>query len=282
MTTPLVRPMQRAELALALDWAAREGWNPGVHDADAFFAADPEGFLLAELGGAPVGCIGAVSYARRFGVVGLAIVEPRWRGHGVGRSLWQRALARLEGLPIGLDGAPSQQEHYRRSGFEFAWRNVRYAGVARADGIDAAGTVALAAIPFAEVLADDLRVFPAPRPAFLRAWLDLPDAIGFTQRYEEGGHFVCVVVRHYRVCFRIAPLVAGNAGAAQALFRALCRRLPAGEPIELDVPQPNAAAVALAEAAGLAPVCETVRMYAGRVTPIEVDRVYGVASLELG
>src|SRR3712207_9059113 len=45
------RPMRRPELDLALDWAAAEGWNPGLRDADAFWAADPEGFLLAGGGG---------------------------------------------------------------------------------------------------------------------------------------------------------------------------------------------------------------------------------------
>ena len=40
------RPMRRPELDLALDWAAAEGWNPGLRDADAFWAADPEGFWL--------------------------------------------------------------------------------------------------------------------------------------------------------------------------------------------------------------------------------------------
>jgi hypothetical protein len=40
--TPLqIRPMTRAELGAGLDWAAGEGWNPGVHDADGFHAADP-------------------------------------------------------------------------------------------------------------------------------------------------------------------------------------------------------------------------------------------------
>lgn len=35
-----VRTMRREELAFAVDLAAREGWNPGVHDAECFFAAD--------------------------------------------------------------------------------------------------------------------------------------------------------------------------------------------------------------------------------------------------
>ncbi len=36
-----IRTMALDDLALAVDWAAAEGWNPGVDDARAFMAADP-------------------------------------------------------------------------------------------------------------------------------------------------------------------------------------------------------------------------------------------------
>ncbi|MDP2934013.1 MAG: GNAT family N-acetyltransferase, partial [bacterium] len=39
-----IRPMVRTELDLAIEWAASEGWNPGLQDANCFYAADPEGF----------------------------------------------------------------------------------------------------------------------------------------------------------------------------------------------------------------------------------------------
>ena len=42
-----IRPASYRELDLALEWAAQEGWNPGLSDAECFYAADPEGFLLA-------------------------------------------------------------------------------------------------------------------------------------------------------------------------------------------------------------------------------------------
>lgn len=44
-----VSSMNAEEIALAVDWAAREGWNPGLHDAACFYAADPKGFFLARL-----------------------------------------------------------------------------------------------------------------------------------------------------------------------------------------------------------------------------------------
>ena len=71
-----IAAMSRAEVAFAIALAAAEGWNPGLHDADCFHAADPGGFLVAEHQGQPVGCIAAVSYAGRFGFIGLYIVAP--------------------------------------------------------------------------------------------------------------------------------------------------------------------------------------------------------------
>ena len=123
--------MRRDEVQLAVDWAAQEGWNPGLHDAPCFHAADPQGFLVAEVDGEPAGCISAVSYAGRFGFIGLYIVVPARRGQGIGLRLWGEAMSRLSGHVVGLDGVPSQQENYRRSGFALAWWNVRFAGLAR-------------------------------------------------------------------------------------------------------------------------------------------------------
>ena len=61
-----VRTMRPQEIALVLDWAAQEGWNPGLADAACFAAVDPEGFLLGELAGAPAVTISVVNYDERF------------------------------------------------------------------------------------------------------------------------------------------------------------------------------------------------------------------------
>src|SRR5262245_9939072 len=131
MSTPAIltiRPMQREEVALAIGLAAREGWNPGLHDAECFHTADEAGFLIGSLGDEIVGCVSAVSYERRFGFLGLYIVRPEFRGRGFGMQLWRAAMQRLAGHNIGLDGVVAQQQNYVKSGFRLAWRNVRYRG----------------------------------------------------------------------------------------------------------------------------------------------------------
>jgi len=82
-----VRNMSQEEMGLAIGWAAAEGWNPGLDDADCFYEADPCGFFLAELDGKPIGCVSAVAYGERFGFAGFFMVVPEHRSHGIGLRL---------------------------------------------------------------------------------------------------------------------------------------------------------------------------------------------------
>ena len=83
--------MTRQDLDLAIDWAAAEGWNPGLNDAECFQAADPAGFLMGRLGDEPIASISVVRYANSFGFLGLYIVRPEWRAVSAiasGRPAW--------------------------------------------------------------------------------------------------------------------------------------------------------------------------------------------------
>ena len=89
------------------------------------------------------------------------------------------------------------------------------------------------------------------------------------------------VVRPCREGAKIGPLFADDEPTARALFAALAARAPA-TPLFLDVPEPHAAAAAMAREAGMEPAFETARMYTGAAPPIPVGRVFGVTSFELG
>jgi hypothetical protein len=89
------------------------------------------------------------------------------------------------------------------------------------------------------------------------------------------------VIRPCRTGRKIGPLVADDRAAAEAIVQALLESANGGE-IFLDVPAVNREAIALAEKLGLKPVFETARMYTGSITPLRIDRVFGVTSFELG
>jgi GNAT superfamily N-acetyltransferase len=274
--------MRRAELDLALDWAAAEGWNPGLHDAEAFWAADPGGFWLAELGGEPIASISVVRYGPSYGFLGFYIVRPEWRGQGHGLALWRAGMAQLGERCIGLDGVVAQQDNYRKSGFTLAHRNIRFGAgqvlaPAAAPGIT---VVPAASLSFTAIAAYDATCFEAPREAFLRTWLALPGHVALAA-LRNGAMAGYAVLRPCREGAKIGPLFADGPAEAEALFAALAAAAPAG-PLFLDVPEPNAPAMALARAAGMAPVFETARMHTRPPPPVRAGRIFGITSFELG
>lgn len=275
------RTMTREEVALAIEWAAREGWNPGLHDAQTFRAADPAGFFVGELDGAPVASISVVKYGAGFAFLGLYIVLPEHRGRGLGWALWQHGMASAAGRQVALDGVVAQQDNYRKSGFALAWRNVRYEGRAATAAPVDARIVPLATLPFDTVAAYDAPFFPADRRPFLRAWLAQPDAaaLGWAANGQLQGYGV---VRGCRSGWKIGPLLADSESIADALYAALAARSAPGEAVYLDIPEPNAAALALTRRHGMRMVFETARMYTGAAPAVPMDRLYGITTFELG
>lgn len=64
----------------------------------------------------------------------------------------------------------------------------------------------------------------------------------------------------------------------------LLRALTAGVsgPLYLDIPDPNVAGRAIAARYGMTPVFSTLRMYDGPPPVLDLERIFGVTSLELG
>ena len=275
-----IRTMRPEEISLAVDWAAAEGWNPGLADDACFASVDPEGFFIGELDGAPVATISCVNYGARFAFLGFYIVRADLRGRGHGLRIWNAAIAHAGTRVIGLDGVVAQQENYRKSGFQLAYANVRYGGTVAAPAAPQAEIIALSDVPMAAVETDDATVFPAPRPAFLQAWLGAAGHVGCAL-LRNGRLAGWGVIRPCRNGFKIGPLVADDRATAEAVLSALLARVGGGE-IFLDVPGINREAIALAQDFGLAPVFETARMYTGAIPPLRMERVFGVASFELG
>src|SRR6266704_4177242 len=124
-----IRTMRPDEISIAVNWATAEGWNPGLADEACFAAADPQGFLISELDGAPAATVSCVNYGASFAFLGFYIVREDLRGRGYGLPIWRAAIAHAGARVMGLDGVVAQQQNYRRSGFEHAYANVRYGGV---------------------------------------------------------------------------------------------------------------------------------------------------------
>ena len=277
MRDPVFRTMGPGEVALALDWARAEGWNPGLDDSEPFFAADPEGFFLAEVDGAPAAVISVVNHSDDLAFLGLYIAAPEHRGQGIGHALWSHALEHAGERTVGLDGVPDQQANYRKSGFLPAGETYRFEG--RLDGATS-GAVR-------EATADDIAVLSAieaaasgyTKPAFLGAWLtDTETRRTFVLDRDGVQGFVTI-----RACGRghkVGPMIAGTLADAECLLRAAVAAVGAGETI-VDVPDDCPDLMAFCEEEGMTVSFNTARMYRG-TAPTPGSGPRAVATLELG
>ncbi len=276
-----IRNMTRNDIKIAIDWAAIEGWNPGLYDAECFYSADPNGFFIGEINNEPIATISAVKYGDTFGFIGFYIVKPEYRGQGYGIQIWNAAMNYLHDQNVGLGGVISQQDNYKKSGFKLAYRNIRYEGISGGQLFKNEQIVKLSDIPFEIIDSYDSQFFPDNRSTFTKSWVRQPksNALCILRDHKLLGYGV---IRKCLNGYKIGPLFSNNFKFAESLFLALTSSIKPSEPIYLDTPEINQEAVALAESHDMKPVFETARMYTVKSPELPLNQVFGVTSFELG
>jgi GNAT superfamily N-acetyltransferase len=284
-----IRNMTRAEVNELVDWAAAEGWNPGLHDADLFWATDAEAFIAADFHDQLIGGGAITSYEGEYGFMGFFIVRPEYRGRGLGNTIWQARLKRLihrlrPGATIGMDGVFTMQDYYARGGFVFSHRNLRFCAElpwrAANPPIKSEHIVSLDVVPFHQVLEYDRSCFPAGRTTFLKGWIAQDDALALGYQRDDELHGYGVIRRCREGC-KIGPLFADDSEVASALYTQLAE-FAMGGPLFLDAPENNPAAMALVHGEGMSEVFGCARMYLGPPPKLAHDRIFGVTTFELG
>ncbi|GFE63791.1 GNAT family N-acetyltransferase [Litoreibacter roseus] len=271
------RVMTLDDLEVVLSWAAAEGWNPGLDDASAFLAADPNGFFVAEEGATPVAAISVVNHSDTFSFLGLYLCQPAYRGKGIGLALWRHAIAHAGNRTIGLDGVPEQQSNYAKFGFDMVGKTIRYSGVidpAASPEIRDATAEDIAGLVKREAIASGWS-----KPRYLSEWFQTAPSrktLVFGQGSQVSGF---ATVRKCRSGAKIGPLVAPDKNIAEALIRDAARIFEG--PISIDVPWTSEGLSDQCRFLGLEPVFETGRMYRGKSATPSGSYV-AVTTLELG
>lgn len=274
----IIRPLTSAELEELLEWAACEGWNPGLADASAFHAADPQGFIGCFVDNHMAAAIAATAYGTDFGFIGLYISHPDYRGKGYGKRVWDAGMNHLQGRSIGLDGVPAQQDNYRKSGFVEQYRTWRWSGHLTGPEEPASDLVAVTPALLAAVEACDRQYFPTARSAFLAQWTSAPrQSLALLRGGEVLGYGT---IRQCREGFKIGPLFAADPCDAERIFSALAVKAE-GQTLHIDVPEPAAAFSTFLEKAGFEKSFVTARMVRGPAPAVERTPA-GVTTLELG
>lgn len=284
MTVTSIDTLNEAQVQEILQWAADEGWNPGIDDAAAFYKSDPGGFFGISIEGELQACVSIVRQNTTCAFLGLYICLPSYRGQGVGYSVWQHAMNERKQFNIALDGVVEQQANYKLSGFNFAWRNRRFSGTPNRclNTLSSNHQIAPMKREFLdEVIRLDADVGGLKRKQFLNAWLcDTPTRKTYLLVVDGNLKGLCTI----RQCLeghKLGPVIAENTDQAMALINACSNALNATQ-IIVDIPSFNSAANTLAMKLGWSNVFETARMYLGKVPDVDEKRLFGVATLELG
>ncbi len=273
--------MSKEEVKLAITWADKEGWNPGAHDHECFYLADPRGFFVGKLDGKIIAVGSAVIYDAQFAFCGFYIVDSLYRGQGYGMALTRERLSYVGNRNAGIDGVTNMLDKYERIGYKLAHNNARYCGQSIHPKLEKdIAIVSLKKVNFDELQAYDRRHFPAARTNFLKCWINQPEgeSLGFVRDGKLCGYGVIRACQHG---FKIAPLFADEECIAEQLFLNLISYAK-GSSIYIDIPENNPDAVALVKRYQLEKVFETARMYLKGQPEIEMAHVYGMTSFELG
>jgi GNAT superfamily N-acetyltransferase len=274
-----VRQMTKEDLKIALSWAASEGWNPGIDDADNLYISDPHGFLIGELNGQPISSISLVKYNFHFNFIGLYLVKPEARNKGYGLKTWQEAMKLINHEILALDAVLKQVHNYQKFGFKSAHSHIRYQG--KISGKISADLQDVKNINFEQLCRYDRQYFPGDRPHFLANWIQQPQGQGYALINDHGDLIGYGVIRKATEGYRIGPLFAENQNLAKKLLLGLAD-FAQGSNIYLDVPNINQKAITLLENYHLKPIQENIRMYTAPPPYLNWQNIFAVTTLGIG
>ena len=113
-----IQPLTLRHLDGALTLSTTIGWNQRAEDWRMLLDIAPAGSFAAVASGRVVGTAIGIDYGR-FGWIAMMLVDPAYRGRGLGARLLERAMMALPPtLPVRLDATPLGRPLYQRFGFE--------------------------------------------------------------------------------------------------------------------------------------------------------------------
>ena len=276
-----IRPMTAADLPLGMRLKQQASWNQTEADWQRVLSLEPDGCFVAEVDGRPVGTT-ATSVFDSIGWLAMVLVDEAFRGRGIGTQLMRHALAYLDGRGVRtarLDATPLGRPLYEKLGFVAEYELARMEGIA-AGGAASENVVPVAAEGLDAVCALDLQATGTSRRRLLeRLYRERPAAMH--SFVTDGTPLGYATARAGTRATQIGPIVARSVAAGEALADAALQRY-AGQPVFLDIPTQNTAAMHWAESRGLRVQRHLTRMYRGEPVSDRPDLLWAGLGPEKG
>jgi len=278
-----IRRLRERDIDRAIELTDLEHWGYTPADFQRLLALAPKGCFAAEREGRVVGVLSTTAYGP-VAYLGAVIVDPAFRGQGVGEAMMRAALEHLDGSGVEtvvLNAYLNVIPFYEKLGFRREYTNYRWEGTQ--DGGPAPEIHPVRHADLKRVASFDAGYFGADRWSLLdRLASEFPGSFLVS---ESSGEIEGYIVGNAapESC-EIGPWVVapGHAAVARDLFHSLLLAAEA-KAYAFSAPMPNADAQAFAQELGLREVFQTLRMVRGRESSYgRPEGIWSFAGLEKG
>jgi GNAT superfamily N-acetyltransferase len=245
--TSKLRVMTMADVPGGMRLKDIAGWNQTPVDWERFLRASPAGCFVAEADGRVVGTATTITYEGRFAWISMVLVDPEYRGQGLGTRLLEKTIEYLDACRVPslkLDATPQGKPIYEKLGFASEYEIERWV-LRRSPGAGAAPGAATRP-DLNRVLTLDREVFGANRSELLRS-LDRETA-AFTLAIQQHGDLAAYAFgRRGSRADHLGPWMARERAAAEELLHGFLGR-SRRETVFVDALKSNAFALPLLRA----------------------------------
>ena len=273
--------MVETDIEAGLRLCRASGWNQLEPDWRCFLENSPQGCRVAVCDDRVVGTVATLNYEGRFGWISMLLVDPAWRGQGIGTRLLEEARQILSGVEaVRLDATSAGKLVYDKAGFQDEYPLVRMkSGAPTVGAVPEVHPIADSDWP--HLLAWDQSVFGADRSAILyRLHRATPE---YAFAVESGGEIRGFLLgRHGYLADQLGPLVASDGQTARALVSAGLAQAQ-GRPVLIDAPRHTPEWIRWLESQGFREERPFIRMFHGvNSCPGLPGLVFAIAGPELG
>ena len=233
-----VRPIdtEKEFESIVINALLKEGWGPGLKDAECFMACDPTAAFVGELNGKPICCVTAAKYGNSFVFGGCHIVSKKCRGKGYGKKIYDAALASVKHFRSKATISSLQQEEMnKRYGFRSQFYGAFFifsipttmACLSKSSERSNVEVKRIQEVNMQELFMYDATVFGVERHAFLSKWLRITGSHARVAIDSKASIVGYTVARPTFIedSYKIGPLFADSEVIAEKLLKAVFEEL---------------------------------------------------------
>jgi GNAT superfamily N-acetyltransferase len=283
-----IRALVHNDMPFAMKLKEDAGWNQTEADWRRFLAMQPDGCFVAEWDGRGVGTAATCIFGSVAGIA-MVLVNPEFRGRGIGKALMSHALDYLDAqgvTSVRLDATALGKPLYEKLGFVVEYELSRYEGFPK-PGVptnlnlpSAAGRPVQAhSGDWPHLIQLDRDITGADRNKFLsRLFSEEPEAIRVIRSATQVVGFSAS--RTGTSARQIGPCL-GTSEAGLTLMMDAGSQY-AGSRVYIDIPIQNHVAIDTAKGLGLSVQRQLVRMRRGQPVVERADHIWASSGPELG